>query len=313
MPPRPLTRRPRALSSARSTRTGRGTPTPSGLQSGSLVCRGGCVMRRAVCRCRGEERFCARGCSGLRVRSAVGSGLEVRDNEADHWAAHDNPPTDLRDAEPGAGVPGDPHYPPSPPPPPLPMFEADSRNFAPAPSVPRGFTLQNFRPAFRWGPSGEEGGGGSQPTPPPPLRIHRWGGGRSAGASQGPKQPPPPRSISNGLMQVFAYGECALCPQANGPHARQSERNPRAAPCDAWGTGHARCAAGVAAAAADTRSPAGGSEAAPTAKRRAPGGLRGRVCAAPRPTPPRTARRGAAGDFGVRRVIARPGGPGHGV
>ena len=37
--------------------------------------------------------------------------------------------------------PLDPPHPP--PPPPLPMFEADSQNFASAPSVPRGFTLSS--------------------------------------------------------------------------------------------------------------------------------------------------------------------------
>ena len=55
-----------------------------------------------------------------------------------------------------------------PPPPPLPMFEADSQKFASAPSVPRGFKLKNFGPAF----GGDQWGGprrrGSQPTPPSP-------------------------------------------------------------------------------------------------------------------------------------------------
>ena len=56
-----------------------------------------------------------------------------------------------------------------PPPPPLPMFETDSQQFASAPSGPRGFTLQNVRPASGGGSIGgpwEEGGG--QPNPPFP-------------------------------------------------------------------------------------------------------------------------------------------------
>ena len=52
--------------------------------------------------------------------------------------------------------------PPPPPTPPLPMFEADSQNFASVPSVSRGFEPKKFRPAF-----GEDHRG-SQPTPPPP-------------------------------------------------------------------------------------------------------------------------------------------------
>ena len=59
---------------------------------------------------------------------------------------------------------------PSPPnpPPPLRMFEADSQNFASAPSAPRGFELKSFRPAFGGDHRGTLGGGGSQPNPPPP-------------------------------------------------------------------------------------------------------------------------------------------------
>ena len=63
---------------------------------------------------------------------------------------------------------------PHPPPPLLPMFEADSQHFASAPSVPRGFKLQEFWPAFTGtigGPS-EEGGG--VPAKPPPLPRHPW-------------------------------------------------------------------------------------------------------------------------------------------
>ena len=69
--------------------------------------------------------------------------------------------------------------PPGPPsPPPFPTFEADSQNFASAPSVPRGFKRQNFLPAF---------GGDRRPStprrsqrppkaavlPPPSLSLHR--------------------------------------------------------------------------------------------------------------------------------------------
>ena len=68
-------------------------------------------------------------------------------------------------------------YPPlDPPPPPLPMFEADSQNFASTPSVPRGLKLQNFWPDFGGDHRGTLGGGGGVPaTPPspcPPLLIH---------------------------------------------------------------------------------------------------------------------------------------------
>ena len=52
-------------------------------------------------------------------------------------------------------------------PPPLLMFEADSQNFASAPSVPRGFTLQNVWPPFGGDHRGTLERGGSQPTPPP--------------------------------------------------------------------------------------------------------------------------------------------------
>ena len=54
-----------------------------------------------------------------------------------------------------------------PPPPPVPMFEADSQTFASAPSVPRGFTLQNVRPAFGGAHRGTLGGGGGGPSQPP--------------------------------------------------------------------------------------------------------------------------------------------------
>ena len=63
-----------------------------------------------------------------------------------------------------------------PPPPTLPMFEADSQNFASAPSVPRGFRLQNFWPAFGGDHRGTPGGGGSPANPPPPLSNTSLGG-----------------------------------------------------------------------------------------------------------------------------------------
>ena len=51
-----------------------------------------------------------------------------------------------------------------PPPPPLPMFEADTQNFAAAPSAPRGFKFQNFWPAL----SGDHRGRGGLANPPSP-------------------------------------------------------------------------------------------------------------------------------------------------
>ena len=48
------------------------------------------------------------------------------------------------------------------------MFETDRQTFASVPSVPRGFTLQNFGPPSA-GDHRRTGGGASQPTPPPPL------------------------------------------------------------------------------------------------------------------------------------------------
>ena len=51
---------------------------------------------------------------------------------------------------------------------PFQCFEADSQNFASAPSMPRGFTLQNLLAPLRRGPQGDPGRkGGSQPPSPP--------------------------------------------------------------------------------------------------------------------------------------------------
>ena len=51
------------------------------------------------------------------------------------------------------------------------MLEADSQSFVAAPSVPRGFRLQKFRPAFGGTIEGPWEEGGSQPTPPPPSNT----------------------------------------------------------------------------------------------------------------------------------------------
>ena len=47
------------------------------------------------------------------------------------------------------------------------MLEADSQNYASAPSVPRGFKRQNFRPAFGRDHRGTVGGRGVVPAKPP--------------------------------------------------------------------------------------------------------------------------------------------------
>ena len=64
--------------------------------------------------------------------------------------------------------------PSTPPPPPVPMFEADSHNFALAPSAPRRLKPQSFFPTFSGDHRGTLGGGGGQPNPPspsdPPIR-----------------------------------------------------------------------------------------------------------------------------------------------
>ena len=67
----------------------------------------------------------------------------------------------------GGGIP--PPWTPLPPPPPLSMFDADSQNFASAPSAPRGFKLKDIWPAF----GGDHRRRGSQPNPPspPPLQT----------------------------------------------------------------------------------------------------------------------------------------------
>ena len=93
---------------------------------------------------------------------------------------------------------------PTPPHPPLPMFEADSQNFASAPSVPRGFKLKHLWPAFGGGRrrTREERG---PPTVPPPFQT----------------PPPPPSNTSLGASPPSTTPEMVRHP--SGSHlARQA-------------------------------------------------------------------------------------------
>ena len=83
--------------------------------------------------------------------------------------------------------------PPLDPPPPLPMFEADSQNFASAPSAPRGFKLK--RPSFGGDHRGALGGEVSQPNPPPPDPPPR--SNPPSPRPPPPSNPPSPRPPSN--------------------------------------------------------------------------------------------------------------------
>ena len=132
------------------------------------------------------------------------------------------PPSDVLDrlcAVGGGGVP--PHGPPPPippPPPPIPMFEADSPNFALAPSVPRGFTLQKCLARLRRGTIGRPSEDGVPANPPPPSSLHpsphphpvppttpppqtpflEWHkGDRTEAPPRPPFRPPPPSPPSN--------------------------------------------------------------------------------------------------------------------
>ena len=92
------------------------------------------------------------------------------------------------------------------PPPPLPIFEADSQNFALVPSVPRGFRPQISRQPSA-GTIGGPGRGGSQPStpsPPPssPFLIH-------------PSQPPPPSYSA----AVSCHALCIVAMYARSPTA----------------------------------------------------------------------------------------------
>ena len=99
----------------------------------------------------------------------------------------------------GGGVP--PLWTPPSSPVPLPMPEADSQNFASAPSVPRGFGLQKFWPAFCGDHRGTLGGGGVTAKPPPPPLLHPC------------PTPPPPRGGGETGMPEQQTPH-ASCPQA---------------------------------------------------------------------------------------------------
>ena len=86
--------------------------------------------------------------------------------------------------------------------PPVPMFEADSQNFA---SVPRGFQLRNFRPAFGGDHRRTIGGGRVPPKPPPPPPP-------PAAARQGLQSPPRFINFPGALALLLApigIGRCA--------------------------------------------------------------------------------------------------------
>ena len=69
------------------------------------------------------------------------------------------------------------------------MFEADSQNFASAPSVPRGFKLQNLLARLWRGPYRDPGRRGGGSAPPPPLSSSKRPGLEKANASSLPVDP----------------------------------------------------------------------------------------------------------------------------
>ena len=84
-----------------------------------------------------------------------------------------------------------------PPPPPLPMFEADSQNFASAPLAPRGCKFEFLGPPSA-GPIGgpKEEGCPGQPAPPfrpPPFLVHPCR----------PPPPPPPQRLCNPPLHPY--------------------------------------------------------------------------------------------------------------
>ena len=121
--------------------------------------------------------------------------------------------------------------PPDAPPPHLPMFEADSQNFASAPSAPRGLKLWL---ASGGDHRGTQGGGNSSQTPlpppsdpPPPLLIHLWGRAFSDPKFDGAEEAPAPIRVAT----KTEFGATDIAPEAPphppGPPARLSCRAPR--------------------------------------------------------------------------------------
>ena len=119
--------------------------------------------------------------------------------------------------------------PQTPPPPPLPMFGADRQNFASAPSVPRGFTLQTFGPpsAGALGGPWEEGGPSQNPLPSPSDPPFQYTPGLPPPDPQASPDPggdgPRPRCSPTALD-----GPAAPSPT---PGRRRAVGRGRAAPC----------------------------------------------------------------------------------
>ena len=159
------------------------------------------VMTNGVSRARGP-RAAAAGRAGLGcVGGGGGTGSDVVER----------PSTVAGGAVPPPWTPlSPPPPPPRPPPPPLPMFEADSQRFA---SVPRGFKLQNIRPALGGDHTGTLGGGGGAAKPP-----------------SAPLPPPSNTSLGTGCMAVVRRG-CGLgwvpCLSGDGRCAGTRSKNPQ--------------------------------------------------------------------------------------
>ena len=139
------------------------------------------------------------------------------------------------------GLPPPPWTPLPPSPPPPPMFEADSQKFATAPSVPRGFKLNNVRPAFRRGPQGDPGRRGWVPAKPPspfqtpptpaPLLLHPWGACPMFCAR---KAPMVLQATDEPIFLLRFCADCRLCARAiaQAPFAVVAPRAPAAEPVD---------------------------------------------------------------------------------
>ena len=136
---------------------------------GTHMCR---QKHAAACRSMPQHKKFSRG-TALAWRPDPGacSCVRPRPNAMPTQPNAPPPPRERPCTAGGRGVP--PHPPPPDPPPPLPMFdlnvqqfEADSQNFAAAPSVLRGFQ-KNFGPPFAGAIGGPWEEGGSRPNAPP--------------------------------------------------------------------------------------------------------------------------------------------------